>query len=95
MLHTAASVQEFQAAKGIKTICQPPYLLDLTLLDFFLFLRVKLALAGQDSFPRAGRVFLNYGRHLCRKITQNKFLITFMLLVFLPCAFDSDQTSHT
>jgi histone-lysine N-methyltransferase SETMAR len=37
LIYTAATVQEFLAAKGIKTLCSPPYSPDLAPTDFFLF----------------------------------------------------------
>ncbi len=37
LIHTAVTVQEFLAAKGIKTLCPPPYSPDLAPMDFFLF----------------------------------------------------------
>jgi [histone H3]-lysine36 N-dimethyltransferase SETMAR len=52
--HTAAVVQDFLAAKAIRTIAHPPYSPDLAPADFFLFPRVKKELAGvslaQDNF---------------------------------------------
>jgi histone-lysine N-methyltransferase SETMAR len=52
--HTATVVQEFLAAKSIKTIAHPPYSPDLAPADYFLFPRVKTELAGvslnQDTF---------------------------------------------
>jgi histone-lysine N-methyltransferase SETMAR len=56
-VHTAASVKEWMAAKGIKVLEHPPYSPDLASADFFLFRRVKEALAGttldQDSLKTA------------------------------------------
>jgi [histone H3]-lysine36 N-dimethyltransferase SETMAR len=46
--HTAAVVQEFLAAKSIRTIAHPPYSPDLAPADFFLFPRVKSELAGDS-----------------------------------------------
>jgi hypothetical protein len=44
-------------AKGLKMICHPPYLPDLTSADFFLFLNMNSELAGlslsQDSFQKS------------------------------------------
>jgi hypothetical protein len=45
-VHTAATVQDYLEAKGIKTIRHPPYSLDLAPADFFLFPKVKSELAG-------------------------------------------------
>jgi len=42
--HTAISVNEFLAKKGISVILQPPYLPDLSSCDFFLFLKLKFHL---------------------------------------------------
>jgi hypothetical protein len=39
--HTAATIQEYLAVKGVKTLRHPPYSLDLAPADFFLFPRVK------------------------------------------------------
>jgi hypothetical protein len=50
-VHTAISVQESLASKGIETIPHPPYLLDITPVDFFLFPRVKSELAGLSTVP--------------------------------------------
>ncbi len=56
-VHTAATVQEYLAAKGIKTLRHPPYLSDLAPADFFLFPRVKIKLAGlslkQETFQKS------------------------------------------
>ncbi len=46
-VHTATSVVDFLAAKGVKTIPHPPYSPDLAPADFFLFPKVKAELAGQ------------------------------------------------
>jgi histone-lysine N-methyltransferase SETMAR len=46
-VHTAATVTDFLAAKGVKTVPHPPYSPDLAPADFFLFLKVKAELAGQ------------------------------------------------
>jgi histone-lysine N-methyltransferase SETMAR len=46
-VHTATSVVDFLAAKGVKMIPHPPYSPDLAPGDFFLFPRVKSELAGQ------------------------------------------------
>jgi hypothetical protein len=58
-VHTAASVVDFLAAKGVKTVPHPPCLPDLALADFFLFPRVKAELAGmtltQESWVGVGR----------------------------------------
>ena len=45
-VHTAAVVKEWFAAKAIRLLEHPPYLPDLVPADFFLFPRVKEALAG-------------------------------------------------
>jgi hypothetical protein len=56
-VHTAATVQEYLEAKGIKTLQHLPSLPDLALTDFFLFPRVKSELAGlsmkQESFQKS------------------------------------------
>jgi histone-lysine N-methyltransferase SETMAR len=56
-VHTAATVQEYLAAKGIKTLRHPPYSPDLAPADFFLFPRVKSELAGlsmnQETFQKS------------------------------------------
>jgi hypothetical protein len=56
-VQTAASVQQFLAATGVQAFCHPPYSLDLTPADIFLFLRVKAELAGlsltQESFQKS------------------------------------------
>jgi histone-lysine N-methyltransferase SETMAR len=46
-VHTAATVVDFLAAKGVKTVPYPPYLPYLAPADFFLFPKVKVELAGQ------------------------------------------------
>jgi hypothetical protein len=46
-VHTTATVTDFLASKGVKTVPHPPYLLDLAPADFFLFTKVKAELAGQ------------------------------------------------
>jgi histone-lysine N-methyltransferase SETMAR len=55
-VHTAATVQDYLAAKSIKTIPHPPYSPDLAPADYFLFPRVKAELAGismtQDTFQK-------------------------------------------
>ncbi len=52
-----APVQEYLAAKGVKTLRHPPYLPDLAPADFFLFPRVKSELAGlslkQETFQKS------------------------------------------
>jgi len=57
LAHTTAAVQFFIAAKGIRTIHHPPYLLDLTLADYFLFPTMKRELADksltQNTFKTA------------------------------------------
>jgi histone-lysine N-methyltransferase SETMAR len=49
-------VQDYLAAKSIKTILHPPYSPDLAPADYFLFPRVKAELAGismtQDTFQK-------------------------------------------
>jgi histone-lysine N-methyltransferase SETMAR len=56
-VHTAATVQEYLAAKGVKTLRHPPYSPDLAPADFFLFPRVKSELAGlslkQETFQKS------------------------------------------
>ncbi len=56
-VHTAAMVQEYLAAKGVKTLRHPPYSPDLAPADFFLFPRVKTELAGfslkQETFQKS------------------------------------------
>jgi histone-lysine N-methyltransferase SETMAR len=56
-LHTAAKVQEYLAAKGIKTLRHLPSSPDLAPADFFLFPMVKSELAGlsinQESFQKS------------------------------------------
>ncbi len=37
LVHTAATVADFLAAKGVKTVPHPPYSPDLAPADFFLF----------------------------------------------------------
>ncbi len=46
LVHTATSVKEWMATKGIQLLEHPPYLLDLGPVDFFLFSRMKKALVG-------------------------------------------------
>jgi hypothetical protein len=45
-VHIAAYVQEFSAAKGVKTILHPPYSPVLVSADFLQFPKVKSALVG-------------------------------------------------
>jgi transposase len=45
--HTAISVNEFLAKKGISVVPQPPYSPDLSPCDFFLFLKLKFHLKGR------------------------------------------------
>jgi transposase len=56
-VHTTASVGEFLAAEGVKTIPYPPYSHDLAPSDFFLFKWVKPVLAGlmltKESFKNS------------------------------------------
>jgi histone-lysine N-methyltransferase SETMAR len=56
-VHTAATVQEYLAAKGIKTLRHLPYSPDLAPADFFLFPRVKAELAGlslkEETFQKS------------------------------------------
>ncbi len=56
-VYTAATVQEYLAAKGIKMLRHPPYSPDLAPADFFLFLTVKTELAGlsmnQEAFQKS------------------------------------------
>jgi len=47
-VHTAATVQSFIAAKGIRTTRHQPYLPTLAPADYFLFLAVKRELAGKN-----------------------------------------------
>jgi hypothetical protein len=54
-VHTAASVKEWMAAKGIQVLKHPPYSPDLAPADFFLFRKVKEALAG-IMLDQEGRV---------------------------------------
>jgi len=44
--HTAISVNEFLAEKGISVVLQPPYSPDLSPCDFFLFPKLKFHLKG-------------------------------------------------
>jgi len=44
--HTSLVVQQFLAEKNIPVITQPPYSLDLTPSDFWLFLTLKMGLKG-------------------------------------------------
>ncbi len=57
LVHMAGSVKEWMAAKGIQVLKHLPYLPDFAPEDFFLFRRVKEALAGttldQDSLKNA------------------------------------------
>jgi histone-lysine N-methyltransferase SETMAR len=73
-VHTAASVKEWMAAKGIQVLEHPPYLPDLAPTDFFLFRRVKEALVGttldQDSLKTAWEGVI-------RTITANDFATAF------------------
>jgi histone-lysine N-methyltransferase SETMAR len=56
LVHTAAKVTDWLAARDIKLIEHPPYLPDLAPADYFLFPRVKREMAGltltQDSFKK-------------------------------------------
>ncbi len=56
-VHMTASVKQWMAAKGILVLEHPPYSPDLAQADFFLFRKVKEALAGitldQDSLKTA------------------------------------------
>jgi histone-lysine N-methyltransferase SETMAR len=56
-VHTAATVQEYLAAKGVQMLRHPPYSPDLAPADFFLFPRVKTKLAGlslkQETFQKS------------------------------------------
>ena len=45
-IHTSSGMKTFLDAKGIKTLCHPPYSPDLAPADFFLFPTVKTALSG-------------------------------------------------
>jgi len=45
--HTAVSINEFLAEKSIPVVPQPPYSLDLSPCDFFLFPRLKNHLKGR------------------------------------------------
>jgi hypothetical protein len=45
--HTAISVIEFLAKKGIPVVPQPPYSSNLSPCDFFLFLKLKFYLKGR------------------------------------------------
>ena len=45
--HTAISVLEFLAKKGVPVVPQPPYSPDLSPCDFFLFLKLKFHLKGR------------------------------------------------
>ena len=45
--HTAISVNEFLAKKGISVVLQPPYSPDLSPCDFFLFPKLKFHLKGR------------------------------------------------
>jgi len=45
--HTAVSINEFLAEKSIPVVPQPPYLLDLSSCDFFLFPQLKNHLKGR------------------------------------------------
>jgi histone-lysine N-methyltransferase SETMAR len=73
-VHTAASVKEWMAAKGIQVLEHPPYSPDLAPADFFLFQRVKAALAGttldQDSLKTAWE-------GVVRNITADDFATAF------------------
>ncbi len=72
--HTAASVKEWMAAKGIQVLEHPPYSPDLAPADFYLFRRVKEALAGttldQDSVKTAWEGVI-------RTITTDDFAMAF------------------
>jgi len=46
--HTAISVNEFLAKKGISLVPQPPYSPDLRPCDFFLFPKLKFHLKGRQ-----------------------------------------------
>ncbi len=56
LVHTADSVQQFLAAKGIKPICHPPYSLDLAPADFFLFSKARSLLASLCPSTASGSV---------------------------------------
>ncbi len=73
-VHMAASMKKWMAAKGIQVLEHLPYLPDLALADFFLFRKVKEALAGttldQDSLMIAWEGAI-------RTITANNFTTAF------------------
>ncbi len=73
-VHAAATVQDYLAAKGIKTIRHPPYSPDLASADFFLFPKVKSELAGlsltQGTFQKTWDGVI-------RKIAKDEFAAAF------------------
>jgi histone-lysine N-methyltransferase SETMAR len=73
-VHTATSVVDFLAGKGVKTIPHPPYLPDLAPAEFFLFPRVKYKLAGQTLTQES---FKNSWEGVVRTIPKDNFTATF------------------
>ena len=73
-VHTAATVQEFLAAKEVKTIPHPPYSPDLAPADFFLFPRIKTELAGRTL---TADTFKNNWEGVVRTIKKEEFAAAF------------------
>ena len=73
-VHTAASVKNWLAARGVQMVDHAPYSPDLAPADFFLFPKMKEELAGrhltQDGFKTAWE-------GVARTITANDFAAAF------------------
>ncbi len=69
-VHTAATVVDFLAAKGVKTVPHPPYSPDLAPADFFLFPKMKAELAGQTLTQET---FKNSWEGVVRSIAKEDF----------------------
>jgi len=71
-VHTAATVQEFLAAKGVKTIPHPPFSPELAPADYFLFPRIKTELAGRTLIANT---FKNNWEGVVRTIKKEEFAV--------------------
>jgi histone-lysine N-methyltransferase SETMAR len=73
-VHTAATVQDYLVKRGVKTIPHPPYSPDLAPADFFLFPKVKAALAGQTLTVES---FKTSWEGAVRTVQQDEFAVAF------------------
>ena len=73
-VHTWAVVKDWLTAKGIQLLEHPPYSPDLAPADFFLFLKLKMELAG---LTLSKETFKREWEGVCRTLSKDDFATAF------------------